>query len=127
MINLTCPVSGVVRQVNAKLLQCPSLLNRCPYGEGWAFLIEPDSLKDSLMNLQYGHKARAWYKREIEIFYRRAGLIRGDVFDSTMPKPAEGARIKDIRSLMTVRQARRLIDTFLTYDGLVLSNEIEGR
>ncbi len=34
------PVSGVVREVNDKLVDSPELLNTDPYGEGWIAVIE---------------------------------------------------------------------------------------
>jgi glycine cleavage system H protein len=34
------PVSGVVKQVNDKLVDSPELLNTDPYGEGWIAVIE---------------------------------------------------------------------------------------
>lgn len=40
------PISGVVREVNSALTRQPELINRAPYGEGWMFVIEPDSAAD---------------------------------------------------------------------------------
>src|SRR5262249_21935091 len=37
--SLLSPVAGLVRQINPKLIEQPSLVNRDPYGDGWAFTI----------------------------------------------------------------------------------------
>jgi len=34
------PVSGVVKEVNGKLVDSPELLNKDPYGEGWIAVLE---------------------------------------------------------------------------------------
>jgi glycine cleavage system H lipoate-binding protein len=62
---LVSPVSGKVKEINRNLLSRPSLINRDPYGEGWAVLIEPGDLRSSLKPLLYGERARKWVEEEI--------------------------------------------------------------
>lgn len=57
-------LGGTVFQKNEKLLQIPSLLNADPYGEGWAFLLEPHHLLENLKALFYGKRVRQWYVDE---------------------------------------------------------------
>jgi len=40
--DLICPVSGVVKSVNAGLVDDPGVINNDPYGEGWIFTVTPD-------------------------------------------------------------------------------------
>jgi glycine cleavage system H lipoate-binding protein len=61
---LGCGVKGTVFRKNEKLLQMPSLLNTDPYGEGWAFLLEPAHLLEDLKSLYYGKRVRQWYTEE---------------------------------------------------------------
>jgi len=39
------PLSGVVVEVNEKLVEMPELINSDPYGEGWIAVIEPSDLE----------------------------------------------------------------------------------
>lgn len=57
-------LDGTVFQKNEKLLQMPSLLNSDPYGEGWAFVLEPQHLLENLKMLFYGRRVRQWYAEE---------------------------------------------------------------
>lgn len=41
--DLYCPVDGEVVEVNHELVDNPETLNSDPYGDGWMFLIRPDS------------------------------------------------------------------------------------
>ena len=40
------PLTGVVVEVNEKLLESPELVNTDPYGEGWLVVIEPSKLDE---------------------------------------------------------------------------------
>lgn len=40
--DLISPVSGVVKSVNAGLVDDPGVVNNDPYGEGWIFTVTPD-------------------------------------------------------------------------------------
>ena len=50
--DLFAPCSGKVIDVNARLIDDPSLVNRDPYGDGWIIRVEPSDLLelDSLAN-----------------------------------------------------------------------------
>ena len=69
--NIVSPVSGIVRGVNTLLPQCPSLLNRDPYGGGWALLLEPSDLEECLKGLLYGTSAAAWLRDEVDTLEAR--------------------------------------------------------
>jgi len=49
------PISGKVVEINKNLVECPELLNKSPYTEGWIAKVKPvnlDSELGSLMNAQ---------------------------------------------------------------------------
>jgi glycine cleavage system H lipoate-binding protein len=111
--NLITPVAGVVRQINTKLTQYPSLLNRKPYGEGWAFLIEPTDLKACLKQLFYGQKVKSWYKREIEKLYWEANELLNEASVTTGQTMPDGGTLKEgFMSELTTEQMRKLIGSF---------------
>lgn len=56
------PVSGEVIEVNEKLLDDTSIINKDPYGEGWIAKIKIDN-KDELKNLM-GAKEYSEYRKE---------------------------------------------------------------
>jgi len=56
------PVSGEVTEVNEKLLDDASIINKDPYGEGWIAKIKIDN-KDELKNLM-GAKEYSEYRKE---------------------------------------------------------------
>lgn len=64
---LRAPVSGKVVEVNEKLDDDPSLINKDPYGEGWMLIMEVANLEEDLKDLIPGTDAdriREWIERE---------------------------------------------------------------
>lgn len=49
--DLYSPLSGKVKEVNEKVINDPSIVNKDPYGEGWLVIIEPRKLEEELKNL----------------------------------------------------------------------------
>ena len=60
---LYAPLSGKIKAINEKLGDDPTLMNKDPYGEGWAFEIE---IKDASEtgNLMKVDAAAEWLKEE---------------------------------------------------------------
>jgi glycine cleavage system H lipoate-binding protein len=113
--SIAVPVSGLVLQVNPRLSQHPSLINRDPYGEGWVLVIQPAHLEQCLKRLYYGGKVEQWYERDIEKLYR----AMSDMLVSSLPTVGAtmqdgGSRIQDFTSLLTADQMRQMIDSFLS-------------
>jgi glycine cleavage system H lipoate-binding protein len=112
------PVTGTVREVNARLAQQPSLLNREPYKEGWAFVVEPLSLGKCLKRLRFGQKAEEWCAIEIEKLYQRANeilnheLLKTPLEGLGQTLPDGGTRRKDLIGELEAAQARTLINSF---------------
>jgi glycine cleavage system H lipoate-binding protein len=120
--SIASPVSGLVLEVNSRLREHPSLINRDPYGEGWIFVVRPVHLERCLRRLYYGEKVAPWYEREIERLYR----AMGDRLASYLPTVGAtmqdgGSRIQDFTSLLTADQMRQMIDSFMSAPGSELS------
>ena len=110
---LITPVSGAVKQINTKLTQSPSLLNHKPYGEGWAFVIEPAELKSCLKQLFYGQKVKDWHKGEVEKLYQKANdLLNAASTDAGITMPDGGTLKKDFMSELTTEQMTQFINSF---------------
>ena len=113
--SMAAPVSGLVVQVNPRLSQHPSLINRDPYGEGWVLVVQPAHLEQCLKRLYYGRKVEQWYERDIEKLYR----AMHDLLVSSLPTVGAtmqdgGSRVQDFTSLLTADQMRQMIDSFLS-------------
>uniref|UniRef100_A0A7C5RU85 Glycine cleavage system protein H n=1 Tax=Thermomicrobium roseum TaxID=500 RepID=A0A7C5RU85_THERO len=64
------PVSGLLLETNAALLEDPELVNRSPYRRGWLVRLQPDDLEHDLADLLTGHEAIA----ASDVFMSRRGL-----------------------------------------------------
>jgi len=40
------PLSGIIVEVNSKLLEHPEIINKDPYGEGWIFKLKASKLSE---------------------------------------------------------------------------------
>ena len=109
---LVAPVSGRVKEINSALAQQPALLNRDPYGAGWAFLIEPTDLKGCLKRLLYGPKATQWYEREVEKLYEKVNELSSQA-GLTGPTMNDGGCLnKDFMNVLTADQLGQVIESF---------------
>jgi len=109
---LVAPVTGRVKEINHALAHQPALLNRDPYGEGWALLVEPMDLTGTLKRLLYGPKVTQWYERELEKLQEKVSemTIRSGLAGPTMNDG--GTLNKDFIDGLTVDQLRLVIDSF---------------
>ena len=46
VLNLYCPLEGKVIEINAAVVENPSLIIEDPYGDGWLFRVEPNNADD---------------------------------------------------------------------------------
>ncbi|RPI19256.1 MAG: glycine cleavage system protein H [Acidobacteria bacterium] len=112
---LCAPVRGVILEVNDRLAQQPSLVNRDSYGSGAAFLLQPTGLAEDLTNLFYGKQVERWFHAEIEDLHTRlfrlvsmASPVLGQtVQDGGMP-------IEDLSAVVDPGELQALIDHFLS-------------
>lgn len=100
-------VEGTVVQRNEKLKQIPSLINTDPYGEGWAFLLEPDHLIEDLRLLYYGSRVRQWVAEET---HRLRSLLEISVGPDLTLQDG-GLPVKDLSSCIN----SEIIEAFLTF------------
>jgi len=110
---LTTPITGVVLRTNSRLAVHPSLINRDPYGEGWAFVIRPSHLEECLKRLFYGRRVEQWYRNDVTRL--RRAINDASPLSSVGPTMNDGGtHLKDLTSLLTADQLRRIIDSFLS-------------
>jgi glycine cleavage system H protein len=65
VFELFAAVSGVVDQVNEKVVETPELINKDPYGEGWLIVVSPNNLNEELKSLMNFDAAVEWHKKQI--------------------------------------------------------------
>jgi glycine cleavage system H lipoate-binding protein len=111
---LLAPVPGIVQQVNGKLSDRPSLVNRDPYGEGWAFVVEPTQLKESLKPLYYGEHAARWFACEVtRLQNETAALLQRSSPGIGATMTDGGLAVADLHLLLDADQFHQLINSFL--------------
>jgi len=59
IVSVKTPLSGQVLRVNTALEECPELVWRDPYGEGWLLELAPSRLAEEQALLHSGEAARA--------------------------------------------------------------------
>jgi glycine cleavage system H protein len=59
--DLIAPLSGVIEDVNLKVVEDPSILNRDPYGDGWLILITTTNIEEEMGSLMNTEQAEKWY------------------------------------------------------------------
>ena len=65
---LRAPVGGTIVEVNSKVDEDPTIINRDPYGEGWLVVMETKSLEEDLKTLLSGKNSEEienWIRREM--------------------------------------------------------------
>ena len=111
---LLSPVPGIIRQINPKLVEQPSMINRDPYGDGWAFIVEPASLDYSLKALYYGDSATRWLESSLDSLRLEVEALAGASSpDIGATLPDGGLAVKDLHLLLGPAQLQKLIDSFL--------------
>lgn len=112
---LPSPVTGTVEEINTRLSQQPSLINRQPYDAGWVMVVMPDSVADSLQHLYYGPKALAWHQDEVVRLERELRSITGESCAQLGETLQDGGtRLTDLRRIAGPSELKTLIDRFLT-------------
>lgn len=101
---------GRIVEVNRKLELSPSLINVDPYGKGWAFVLEPDDLLQSLKSLQYGGSARRWVGEEI---HKLRQLSEESIAEAGITLPDGGVLVSEFSGVASAR----IINLFLAARG----------
>jgi glycine cleavage system H lipoate-binding protein len=76
------PTEGEVVEVNADVLQDPSLLRKDPYGAGWLLMVHVPEEETVSRNLIPADMVRSWMRNSVEKLYtmqpRLAGAVAAD-------------------------------------------------
>jgi glycine cleavage system H lipoate-binding protein len=113
--DLVSPVTGTIHKINHKLREDPVALNRDPYGEGWSMLVEPQGLGVALRQLAFGHRARSWLGRSVELLTDRIAELSRREAPALGPTMHDGGTLPaDFTRILDPTQSRKLIDSFLT-------------
>ena len=104
-VRLVSPADGVIKAVNPKVAEDPSLLNDDPYTEGWIFSMRLKG--DAVKGLYHETVARTWYESEVE------RLQRAFSSDLGMMATDGGEAHKDIGSRLNDAQWGKIVNQFL--------------
>lgn len=63
-LNISSPISGIIREQNQNLTTNSSILNAAPYAEGWVYLIEPKNWLREIQFLFMAEKYKEWLQDE---------------------------------------------------------------
>jgi len=63
-LNISSPISGIIREQNQTLADNASILNLAPYAEGWVYLIEPKNWLREIQFLFMAEKYKEWLHDE---------------------------------------------------------------
>jgi len=63
-LNISSPISGIIREQNQNLATNSSILNAAPYAEGWVYLIEPKNWLREIQFLFMAEKYKEWLQDE---------------------------------------------------------------
>ncbi len=104
-VRLASPADGVIRTVNPRLADNPSVLNEDPYLEGWIFSMQIKG--DALNGLYHGTVAGKWFESEIERLQRTFSSDLG------MTATDGGEALTDISSRFNDAQWGKIVSQFL--------------
>ena len=114
-VQMASPVDGIVISVNQTLRQSPSRINRDPYGDGWAFMVEPANLVECLANLYFGPQARIQHQLDIATLNQNiSSLLNPNNFNAGVTLPDGGISDLGWTSELAPAQVRQVIESFFS-------------
>jgi len=104
-VRLVSPANGIIKAVNPKVVENPSILNDDPYSDGWIFSMRLKG--DAVKGLYHNNVARKWFESEVERLQR--------VFSSDLGMMATdgGEALTDISSRLNDAQWGKIVSQFL--------------
>jgi glycine cleavage system H lipoate-binding protein len=106
VVQVLCPIDGIVSNVNDKLINQPDLANQSPYEKGWLCTIEPVKLGKNLKGLYYGQEAVNFIGEEKEKLFALA--------NEDLPVAADGGTsVEDIFQELDKAAWKKCIAVFL--------------
>ena len=109
-VSLAAPVAGVVEDVNDRLRRNPTLVNRDPYGAGWAVSLAPLDLANDVKSLRPGMETAPWIAAESERLSRHLARAVG----SHWTMPDGGRMIDDLHEAIPPDVRARVLELFLS-------------
>lgn len=79
-LNISSPISGIIREQNRNLTTNSSIVNAAPYAEGWVYLIEPKNWLREIQFLFMAEKYKEWLQNE---FIRLKDFLAASVRSNT--------------------------------------------
>jgi glycine cleavage system H lipoate-binding protein len=62
--SVLAPVTGTVLSVNRRVIENPDIMHKDPYQDGWLYIVEPESPKKELKDLNFGKDSISWIEQE---------------------------------------------------------------
>jgi len=63
-IEISAPVSGVIKDINEDLVTDPAEINKSPYSDGWIYEIEPSNWQREISFMKMADSYKDWIKKE---------------------------------------------------------------
>ncbi|MGQ9921926.1 MAG: glycine cleavage system protein H [Desulfobacca sp.] len=104
------PVDGIVKEINAKVQERPTLVHDDPYGEGWLVRLQPTNLTHNLDSLYTGEIVADWIDQES---HRLLGLMENTI---GVTLPSGGSIVDDVYGHFPDLGWRRLVQEFFLRD-----------
>ena len=113
ILDIVCPVNGLILSVNPKLKDQPELISEDPLGDGFLLTLKPKNLQRDQPYLFSGESALSWYRKELERF--KATMI--SEFNGQerigMTMQDGGIKLGDIKKIVAPERYTRLVGAFL--------------
>ena len=79
-LNISSPISGIIKEQNQTLTTNSSIVNAAPYAEGWVYLIEPKNWLREIQFLFMAEKYKEWLQEE---FIRLKDFLAASIRSNT--------------------------------------------
>ena len=74
---LNSPVSGIITEVNNKVIENSRLINTDPYGEGWLVKMELTNKDNEMPELIFGQEeVNHWFRNELDKFEKKGWIAQ---------------------------------------------------
>ncbi len=112
---LVAPITGIISCLNERLSMHPSLINLDPYGQGWAVVIRPTELIESLKLLHYGQQAKRWLDDEIRKLWETLVTLAPHI-GSRLGRTLQdgGSLVEDLDEFIRAPQWRDIVHRFFS-------------
>lgn len=114
VLELICPVSGVVSSVNSMLHKSPELIIDDSWESGWLVAVQPDNLEHDLQKLLFGKKARQWYETCEQALLETVGSMIDASGCGLGPTLADGGeQVGSVADMLSPEQYYRVIESIV--------------